>query len=138
MVKINDVKFSDIYITPDRIAFIPDGQTKNGLTILDAEDFDIFYKRLEEKWDGHNPSYSLLYENIFYRVERTESLYGTQYCARKMPEKVPPFGSLGFPARINQISAVIVQCLRPHCCGQPDRRRPKPRPSSLLKAVFGD
>lgn len=73
MVKINDVKFSDIYITPDRIAFIPDGQTKNGLTILDAEDFDIFYKRLEEKWDGHNPSYSLLYENIFYRVERTEA-----------------------------------------------------------------
>ena len=102
MVKINDVKFSDIYVTPDRIAFIPDGQTKNGLTILDAEDFDIFYKRLEEKWDGHNPSYSLLYENIFYRVERTESLYGTQYCARKMPEKVPPFGSLGFPHELTK------------------------------------
>ena len=102
MVKINDVKFSDIYITPDRIAFIPDGQTQNGLTILDAEDFDTFFEQVEKKWDGHNPSYSVLYENIFYRVERTVGLYGPQYCARKMPEKVPPFSSLGFPHELTK------------------------------------
>lgn len=102
MVKINDVPFSDIYITPEKIAYIPDNKTANGLAVLAAEDFDIFYQVLENAWDKQNPSYSLLYEDIFYRVERTMSIYGTQYCARKMPRKVPPFGGLGFPQELSQ------------------------------------
>ncbi len=96
MVKINDVKFSDIYVTPDKKAFIPDGKTRNGLAILPAEDFEEFYKQLQEAWDGHNPSYSLLYDGVFYRIERTMSIYGPQYCGRKMPKQVPPLSTLGF------------------------------------------
>lgn len=103
MAKVNQIPFSDIYITPDRVPFINDGKTENGLAILKADDFDIFYKQLIEKWDGHNPSYSVLYENIFYRVERSISMYGAQYCARKMPEKVPEFTSLGFPSELAQM-----------------------------------
>jgi len=37
-----------------------------------------------------------LFERTFYRVERSVALYGVQYCARKMPQKIPPFASLGF------------------------------------------
>ncbi len=102
MVKINDVPFSDIYITPDRTAYIPDNRTANGLAVLSAEDFEIFYQILENGWDKQNPSYSLLYDDVFYRVERTMSIYGVQYCARKMPKKVPPFGALGFPPELAQ------------------------------------
>lgn len=96
MVKVNEVMFSDIYITPERDAYIPDAKTENGLRVLEAEDFEIFFTLLQESWDGSNPSYSVLYDRTFYRVERSESIYGVQYCARKMPQKVPPFNSLGF------------------------------------------
>ena len=96
MVKVNDVAFSDIYITPDRVAYIPDSKTENGLRVLEAEDFDTFLTLVQESWDGSNPSYSVLYDKTFYRVERSEAIYGVQYCARKMPQKIPPFNSLGF------------------------------------------
>lgn len=102
MVKVNDVLFSDIYITPEKIAYIPDGRTNNGLEVLNAEDMENFYQLIENAWDKQNPSYSILYEGIFYRVERTVSIYGIQYCARKMPKKVPPFGALGFPYELTQ------------------------------------
>ncbi len=96
MVKLNEIPFSDIYVTPDKMAFISDNRTENGLQIIKPDDFEIFYDLLQRSWDGHNPSYSILYENTFYRVERTVALYGVQYCARKMPQKIPPFASLGF------------------------------------------
>ena len=96
MVKLNDIPFSDIYITPDKTAFIGDNRTENGLKIIEAEDFEAFYNLVEKSWDGNNPSYSVLFERTFYRVERSVALYGVQYCARKMPQKIPPFASLGF------------------------------------------
>lgn len=110
MVKLNSIRFSDLYITPDRTCFIPDGQTQNGLAIIKPEDFDIFYKQTEETWDGENPSYSVLYERIFYRVERTETIYGVQYCARKMPEKVPPLGALNFPRELSRHLLTLSNC----------------------------
>ena len=103
MARINDIPFSDIYITPDKTAFINDRKTENGLAVLRADDFDRFYEQLVQAWDGTNPSYSLLYDKIFYRVERTVALYGVQYCARKMPEKVPEFTSLGFPNELTRM-----------------------------------
>ena len=102
MVKVNEVKFSDIYITPQKKAYIPDGKTQNGLMIFEPEDFDAFYALVEQTWDGKNPSYSVKYENIYYRVERTEAMDGIQYCARKMPEHVPPLASLGFSTELTR------------------------------------
>ena len=96
MAKLNEISFSDIYVTPDKTAFIADNKTENGLQIIKPDDFEIFYELLQRSWDGKNPSYSVLYENTFYRVERSMALYGVQYCARKMPQKIPPFSSLGF------------------------------------------
>ena len=71
MVKLNDIPFSDIYITPDKTAFIGDNRTENGLKIIEAEDFEAFYNLVEKSWDGNNPSYSVLFERTFYRVERS-------------------------------------------------------------------
>lgn len=96
MVTITETDFSDIYITPEKVAYIPDGKTANGLAILESSDFDSFYAELENSYDGLNPSYSVYYDDIFYRVERSLSIYGIQYCARKMPPEVPAFSSLGF------------------------------------------
>ena len=102
MVKLNSIRFSDLYITPERTFFVPDGRTENGLAIIKPEDMDIFYTLLEETWDGYNPSYSVLYENIFYRIERSVTIYGVQYCCRKMPEKVPPIAALNFPRELTR------------------------------------
>lgn len=102
MTTVNDADFSDIYITPDKSAYIADGKTHNGLTKLVADDFNYFYDKLEHSFDGHNPSYSVLYNKVFYRVERSQSIYGIQYCARKMPRQVPAFSSLGFAPELRQ------------------------------------
>ena len=34
MVKINDIDFSDIYITPEKVAYIPDDLTEKGRDIV--------------------------------------------------------------------------------------------------------
>ncbi len=102
MATINEIEFSDIYITPDRSAYIPDNRTPNGLAKLVADDFNYFFEKVERTYDGHNPSYSVLYNKIFYRVERTMTIYGLQYCARKMPPEVPNFSNLGFPPELRK------------------------------------
>ena len=44
MTRINDIFFSDIYITPGKVAYIPDDLTENGLQIFNPVDFDAFYQ----------------------------------------------------------------------------------------------
>ncbi len=95
MTRINDVIFSDIYITPEKIAYIPDDLTENGLQMFIPADFETFYQLVESSYEG-NSSYSISYENILFRVERTMTITGIQYCIRKMPQEVPDFLSLGF------------------------------------------
>lgn len=95
MTRINDIFFSDIYITPEKVAYIPDDMTENGLQMFVAEDFEDFYNLIESSYTDNN-SYSVLYENVFFRVERSMTVTGIQYCARKMPETVPDLSSLGY------------------------------------------
>ena len=102
MACINDILFSDIYITPEKKAYITDGRTVSGLVEVVIDDFDIYYAALESSWEGTNPSYSFAYNEVFYRVERTNTIYGVQYCARKMPKQVPSFSSLGFQPELSQ------------------------------------
>ena len=95
MTRINDIFFSDIYITPEKVAYIPDDLTENGLQIFNPTDFDDFYGLVESTYEG-NSSYSISYENVLFRVERTNTINGIQYCIRKMPQYVPELASLGF------------------------------------------
>ena len=133
MVNLSDVSFSDIYITPDKVAYIPDNVTENGLEILKAEDFDNFFALLEQSWDGTNPSYSVLYDGIFYRVERTVSIYGIQYCARRMPRQVPPFSSLGYPVELAQYLLLLSRASGLILCSGPTGAGKTTTISSLLK-----
>lgn len=100
MVKINDIFFSDIYITPEKVAYIPDDQTENGLQIFIAEDFEQFYQTLENAYEK-NSSYSVCYDNVFFRVERSKTVTGIQYCARKMPQQVPDLEVLGYRKEVS-------------------------------------
>ncbi len=96
MVRINDVYHSDIYITPDKLMFVPDTRSEFGLVQLEPEDFDEFYELLENTYKDRS-SYSVIYEGFFFRVERTVSMYGVMFCMRKMPKKVPDLINLGYP-----------------------------------------
>ncbi len=106
MARINDVFHSDIFIMPDKKVFVPDPRTENGLQILEPEDFTDFYDLLEKSYRGKS-SYTMIYEGYFFRVERTNSMYGPMYCMRKMPKKVPDLMSLGYPpALINYLAGL--------------------------------
>ncbi len=102
MSTVNEIQFSDVYITPDLRAYIPDNVTPNGLCLLHADDFSNFFEAVKEAYDGNNPSYSILYDGIYYRIERSVTIYGVQYCARKMPKEVPSFSRLGFPHELRK------------------------------------
>lgn len=116
MVRINDIFYSDIYITPEKQMFVPDHRTENGLMIIEPEDFSDFYSLLERTYRG-NSSYSVIYEGYFFRVERSVSMYGITFCMRKMPKKVPDLNMLGYPpelinylASLGGASGLILLC----------------------------
>lgn len=96
MSRINDVYYSDIYITPDKQMFVPDPHTEYGLTQIHPDDFEDFFDLVQKTYQNKS-SYSVVYEGFFFRVERTVSMYGVMYCMRKMPKKVPDLMSLGYP-----------------------------------------
>ena len=106
MGRINDEFYSDIYITPDKQVFVPDSRTENGLKLITPDDFDEFYDLIDRSFKGRS-SYSVTYEEYFFRVERTVSMYGVMYCMRKMPKQVPDLTSLWYPpALINYLSTL--------------------------------
>ena len=97
---VNDVKFSDLYITPDKKAYIWSGKSNSGLKIGKFIDIQEFITAVEEKYDGQMSSYSLRYKGRNYRIERTIALEGEQFCARKMPMEIPDLEKLGIPMGI--------------------------------------
>ena len=104
--KIDDIWFSDIYFTPERIAYVRDEKTSFGLKVFDAEDLKDFHKALEESYQGSS-SYSITYGNSTYRVERVKSLTGIHYTARRMPRTIPDIHDLGLPQMlVNQLKSL--------------------------------
>ena len=93
---INSVEFSDVYITPDKRCYIWGGKTNAGLMLVSFKDFEEFFAALNNAFDGVR-SYLLQYKGRNYRVERTIATGGPQFCARKMPTKVPNLKDLGLP-----------------------------------------
>jgi len=95
MATVNEIDFSDIYIIPDGTAYIWGRKTPSGLIQVEPDDYYEFYKELIETYDGENSSYLVKYKGLHYRVERTVTLDGQQFCARKMPHTVPDVNKLG-------------------------------------------
>ena len=106
---INEVKFSDVYVTPDKKCYIWSGKTDCGLKYVSFQDFPEFFAKMESLFDG-NRSYLLNYQGRNYRVERTIALEGPQYCARKMPIEVPDLKLLGFPSGVLSHLISIAGC----------------------------
>ncbi len=101
--KIDDIWFSDLYFTPEKIAYVRDGQSQFGLKVLEAPDLMDFHKALEEGFQG-NSSYSLTYGTSMYRIERIKTVTGIHYTARRMPRKIPDIYQLGIPELlVNQL-----------------------------------
>ncbi|MDR1693602.1 MAG: GspE family protein [Lactobacillaceae bacterium] len=138
MVKICETKFSDIYVTPEKEVFIPDPYTEDSLMFFEPEDFDAFFALLEKGWDGKNSSYSIIYEKSIYRVERTEAIYGIQYCARKMPEKTPFFASLGFKPELVRHLLSLSSASGLILCSGPTGSGKTTTVSSLLKEYLDE
>lgn len=107
---INDVKFSDVYVTPDKKCYVWSGRTNCGLKIITFDDFEEFFDQLEKTYDGENRSYLLNYKGRNYRVERTIALEGVNYCARKMPTTVPNLKDLGLPYRVYEHLVSLAGC----------------------------
>lgn len=101
MATITDTKFSDIYIMAEsKKAYIPDRCTFNSLIEFCPDDLEDFYNLLVASYDGKNTSYSVKYDGILYRVEKSEAISGAQYCARKMPSQVPSIKALAYPPEL--------------------------------------
>ena len=101
MATITDTNFSDIYIMAEnKKAYIPDRRTFNSLAEFRPDDLDAFYNLLVSSFDGKNTSYSVKYDGILYRIEKSDGISGTQYCARKMPSQVPSIKALALPPEL--------------------------------------
>lgn len=101
MAKINDVDFSDLYITPDKRAYTWSGRTSYGLMDIIFDDYNEFLQLVESSYKK-NPSYLVVHHGYNYRVERTVAIEGPQYSVRKMPPSVPNIKELGMIPQVAQ------------------------------------
>ncbi len=116
LAKIDDVWFSDLYFTPEKVAYVHDKKSQFGLKVFDAEDLMDFHKALEEGFQG-NSSYSIRYGASLYRIERIKTISGIHYTARRMPLNVPDVYQLGMPeilinhlCSLNTATGLILLC----------------------------
>ena len=100
MATVNETEFSDIYIIPDGTAYIWGRKTPSGLIPVKPDDYDEFYQLLKDTYDGENPSYLVKFKGLNYRIERTVTLDGQQFSARKMPHSVPDINKLGIDEKL--------------------------------------
>ena len=114
--RIDDVWFSDLYFTPEKIAYVHDKKSQFGLKVFEAEDLMDFHKILEEGYQG-STSYSVRYGSSLYRIERVKTVSGVHYTARRMPKDVPNVYQLGMPeilvkylTSLNNATGLILVC----------------------------
>lgn len=98
--------FADLWMTPEKIAYIRDERTQCALIRLISDDMAAFYKALEDGYQGV-PSYAIKFGKIAYRVERIMTVTGVQYNCRRMPDSTPKLYDLGLPPMIlNHLTAL--------------------------------
>lgn len=93
---IKDVNFSDIWLTPEKVSYIRDKNTKFALIPFETEDMEDFLRVLEQGYTGA-ASYAIRFLEESYRVERVITTTGVQYNCRKMPTSTPNIYKLGLP-----------------------------------------
>ncbi len=103
---LKDVSFSDIWYTPEKIAYIRDKSTKFALIPFETNDLEDFYKMLEQGYTGAS-SYACRFKGESYRIERVVTTTGIQYNCRKMPVSTPNLYTLGIPDPITKYLATL-------------------------------
>jgi twitching motility protein PilT len=99
MSRITELNFSDLYYTPEHIAYIPDKRLNGALIVVEPDDLQEYVQALESCYTG-SVSYSMVYDGVIFRIERTMTLTGPLYSARRMPRRVPDISRLGLPDAI--------------------------------------
>lgn len=101
MVRVTELDFSDFYYTPKHIAYIPDKRVQGALIVVEPDDLKEYLSTLEKGYTGSS-SYSVIYDNVVFRIERVMSLTGPLYSARRMPRRVPDISRLGIPEPVTR------------------------------------
>ena len=96
---LHDTGFSDIWYTPEGIAYVRDPRTRFALIPIETPDLPDFQRTLEQGFTGTS-SYSVKCAGDYYRVERIMTKEGVQYNCRKMPNEAPDIEQLGFAPEI--------------------------------------
>lgn len=96
---LHDTGFSDIWYTPEDIAYVRDPRTRFALIPIETPDLPEFKRALEQGYTGTS-SYSVKFGGDYYRVERIVANEGVQFNCRKMPNKAPEIEQLGFAPEI--------------------------------------
>lgn len=96
---LHDTGFSDIWYTPEDIAYVRDPRTRFALIPIETPDLPDFKRNLEQGYTGTS-SYSIKFAGDYYRVERIMTKEGVQYNCRKMPNEAPNIEQLGFAPEI--------------------------------------
>jgi len=99
MARITELRFSDLYCTPDRLIYIPDKRLNGALAVVNPDDANEYIQALEAYYNGSS-SYSMVYDGVIFRIERVMTLTGPLFSARRMPRSVPDISRLGFPEPI--------------------------------------
>lgn len=92
---LHEVKFADIWYTPENVAYVRDVKTRFALTPIQTKDLEDFHRVLEQSYQGIS-SYAVKFGGDAYRVERVNTADGLQYNCRKMPTECPEIETLGF------------------------------------------
>ena len=103
---VQDVNFSDIWLTPEKVSYIRDKSTKFALIPFETEDMDDFLRALDQNFQGAS-SYSIKFKGEAYRVERVVTTTGIQYNCRKMPTATPNIYNLGLPEPVVKYMASL-------------------------------
>lgn len=92
---LHDTRFSDIWFTPENIAYVRDIHTHFALAPIETPDLPEFRQALEQGFTGSS-SYAIKFAGDSYRVERVMTNDGVQFNCRKMPASTPEIEELGF------------------------------------------
>lgn len=103
---VADVKFADLWYTPEGIAYIRDKATKFALIPFETNDMEDFFKTMEQGYTGSS-SFAVKFKGEAYRVERVMTTTGVQYNCRKMPVSTPNLYKLGIPDPITKHLATL-------------------------------
>ena len=103
---LHDTRFSDIWFTPENIAYVRDVRTHFALTPIETPDLEDFKRVLEQGYQGSS-SYAVRFAGDAYRVERVMTNDGIQFNCRKMPTSTPEIEDLGFaPPIVKHLSSL--------------------------------